>query len=488
LGISGDWDRRVSRKTFLGIGGVSAAALALTPPGRVGGRAGYGRLYPDPDGIVESPKGFQYRIISPEGSTNGPASRGPMEALTNPIFLEPSPRPAGDASVDAPVEIGGPDDENNTAKARYALLALYAAVAILLAIFAASLAGPETATAARPGTEAPDCASGVDFIGFSDALNKDTFEGTSVGGLSGLAYDRRRGLYYSIVDNQGTTDARFYTLRAPVDRSGFGTPEVLDVTVLRGASGEPFTGADFDGEGITLSRKGDLFIASETEPQVRRFSRKGKLVEELPVPQRFLVGPGGGRTNQTFESLALSPNNRSLFTANEGYLVSDGETADGSDRIRILRYEDRGAGGFEPAEEFYYLADPGLGVVEIVALSESELLVLERGFRSGFGNTVRVYRVSLDGAEDVSDVESLATAGIEPLEKELLVDLADCPSSGATTPGTQPNPLLDNYESLTLGPRLPGGRRSLLIQSDDNFSAGQVTRVVALGLENGQLR
>ena len=61
-------------------------------------------------------------------------------------------------------------------------------------------------------------------------------------------------------------------------------------------------------------------------------------------------------------------------------------------------------------------------------------------------------------------------------------------AGGATTPGTQPNPLLDNYEGLTLGPRLPGGRRTLLLQSDDNFSAGQVTRVVALGVENGQLR
>ena len=74
------------------------------------------------------------------------------------------------------------------------------------------------------------------------------------------------------------------------------------------------------------------------------------------------------------------------------------------------------------------------------------------------------------------------------MEKVLLVDIADCSPDGATTPGTQENPLLDNYESLSLGPRLPGGRRSLLLQSDDNFSAGQVTRMVALGVENGQLR
>ena len=127
-------------------------------------------------------------------------------------------------------------------------------------------------------------------------------------------------------------------------------------------------------------------------------------------------------------------------------------------------------------------------MVEIAALSESELLVLERGFVAGQGNTVRIFRVSLDGAEDVSGEPSLAAPGLEPVEKELLVDLADCPPGGATTPGTQPNPLLDNYESLTLGPRLPGGSRALLLQSDDNFSTGQVTRVVALGVENSELR
>lgn len=367
---------------------------------------------------------------------------------------------------------------------------LVAALAILLALGATTFLGPGLATAAPPATEAPECATGVDFLGFSDALNKRTYEGTSVGGLSALAYQGRRDTYYSLVDNGPTpaSEARFYTLRIPVKES-LETPEILDVTTLKDASGAPFTASNFDGEGLTITRKGDLLASSETEPSIRRFDPEGNLIEELPVPQKFRVAPAGeGQRNQTFESLSLSPNGRSLFTANEGFLLADGQAADGSDRIRILRYEDRGPGGFEPVEEFFYLADPNLGVVEIVALSEDELLVLERGFQSGVGNTVRVYRVSLEGAGDVSDEPSLASPGLEPVEKELLVDLAGCPPSDATTPGTQQNPLLDNYESLTLGPRLPGGRRSLLLQSDDNFSAGQVTRVVALGVENGQLR
>jgi hypothetical protein len=364
-----------------------------------------------------------------------------------------------------------------TGTARIASLLILTALLMLAAV---SLAGAPRVEAAPPDN--PECATGVELLGFSDALDKETYEETNVGGLSGLAH-AGVDAYYSVVDNEGDTPARLYTVEAPVGRDGLGAPEIEDVTFLRDASGEPFTGADFDGEGIVLERDGDLLISSETEPSIRRFSPGGELLGELPVPQKFLVAPEGeGRTNQTFESLDLSPTGHSLFTANEGYLAADGETADGSDRIRILRYERQGREDFKPAEEFYYLAGPGQGVVEILAVSESELLVLERGFISGEGNTVRVFRVSLDGAEGVSDEPTLAAPGLEPLEKEIVVDLGECPPSGAESPGTQQNPLLDNFEAMELGPRLSGGGRSLLLVSDDNFNGMQVTRVVALGL------
>jgi hypothetical protein len=359
---------------------------------------------------------------------------------------------------------------------------------------AVALTHRETATATPPQPEALECTTGVDLLGFSDALDKRTFKGTNVGGLSGLTYDASRDVYYALVDNEGTTPARFYTLRLPTGDSGLGKPKIrkpkiLDVTILRDASGQPFTGVNFDGEGIALTPEGELLISSETEPSIRRFALDGTFLGELPVPDRFLVQDGEGRINQTFESLSLSPNGQSLFTANEGYLRADGETADGSDRIRILRYENEAQGGFVPAEEFYYLADPELGVVEIVALSEDELLVMERGFLAGVGNTVRIYRVSLDGATDVSGVESLATSDIEPVQKELLVDLADCPPDGAETApgGVQANPLLDNFEALTLGPVLPDGRQSLVLVSDDNFNRSQTTRVILLAVEKSLL-
>ena len=66
---------RLSRRGFLGITGGSAAALLLNPSSalgradqapRLGGRAaaGYGELIQDPGGVLDLPKGFQYRMFS----------------------------------------------------------------------------------------------------------------------------------------------------------------------------------------------------------------------------------------------------------------------------------------------------------------------------------------------------------------------------------------------------------------------------------------
>jgi Esterase-like activity of phytase len=102
------------------------------------------------------------------------------------------------------------------------------------------------------------------------------------------------------------------------------------------------------------------------------------------------------------------------------------------------------------------------------------------------GNTVRVFKASLAGARDVTTVTSLATTSVTPLQKTLLFDLATCPDTGATlAPGaTQPNKLLDNFEAMTLGPDLSGGRRALVIVSDDNSGTNQTARVIALAIDS----
>ena len=72
MGISGNWDRRISRRAFLGAGGMGIVALAVGSREAFaqtsGGRAGYGPTVADPRGMLDLPEGFRYRVISREGS------------------------------------------------------------------------------------------------------------------------------------------------------------------------------------------------------------------------------------------------------------------------------------------------------------------------------------------------------------------------------------------------------------------------------------
>ncbi|QFG21613.1 esterase-like activity of phytase family protein [Actinomadura sp. WMMB 499] len=332
-------------------------------------------------------------------------------------------------------------------------------------------AAPAAASApARAGA----CSPSASLLGFSDALDKTEFGGTAVSGLSAIAVTRP-GRALALVDNIGTSPARMYGLSLRPRLFGGLHVAARDVTTLKRPDGTPYTGADLDGEGLVAERGGrTVLVSSETEPSIRRFgAHDGRQRAELPVPERFRVAPAGEAVrNQTFEALAATPDGRTLYAGMEGSL-----SADASGVNRVLRY-DRGR-DYRPAAQYAYTPDAGLGLVELVALRDGGLLALERGWTSGVGNTVRVYATSTRGAQDVSDVASLAADSPAVLRKRLLVDLADCPPSGATAKQPQPNPLLDNVEGMALGGRTWGGRVLYLV-SDDNGGATQITRAYAL--------
>jgi uncharacterized protein len=86
LGVTGNWDRRLSRRTFIGLGGMSAAALLLNPGralSQASGSAGYGALVEDPGGVLDLPPGFQYRVISEQGTrlSNGAPVPGDFDGM-----------------------------------------------------------------------------------------------------------------------------------------------------------------------------------------------------------------------------------------------------------------------------------------------------------------------------------------------------------------------------------------------------------------------
>ena len=313
----------------------------------------------------------------------------------------------------------------------------------------------------------------VGLIGYSDTLDEQVFDDERVGGISGLAYDSRRELYYAPADRREGQASRFYTLRLPLGEGQLGEPEIFDATVLQDSEGRNFGGGRHDGEGIDVTSWGDLLIASEAGPTVRRFSHDGRFLQEIPVPQKFFVDSGGGQPNSTFEGLSLTPDGGSFFVAPQKSLVFDASEGVGQQRVRLLRYESRGLDDYQPSEEFFYLTDSAAGVADVEALSDNELLVLEHGNK--------LFRVDTSDAEDVSAIDSLVDGNPEPLKKELVADLQACVVEDQSSSLQSETPAV-TYEGLALGPTLPNGGRTLLLVGDDDFKDEKITRVLALGI------
>ncbi|MEU9665149.1 esterase-like activity of phytase family protein [Streptomyces bobili] len=297
------------------------------------------------------------------------------------------------------------------------------------------------------------CSPSVSLDRFSDALDKTTYDGTFVGNLSALA-----------VDQDGS-------LAALSDRSSLFR---LDPRTLRPAGVVPLTdenGAALDSEGLVVDRDGTRLVTSETEPSVRRYSPAGALLGRLTVPDALRVAPAGRAVpNGTFEGLTLLPGGRTLLASME-YALS----GDAAGTVRFQTWTRRG-GEFTLGAQYAYRADAGLGVPEVRATPDGRLLVLERGFTAGVGNTVRLYLADPRRATDTSGVENLTGQdGVRPIGKTLLADLVSCPSRGATAKQPQPNPLLDNIEGMVITGRSRSTLKVLLV-SDDNQNAIQTTR------------
>ncbi|MGW2344036.1 esterase-like activity of phytase family protein [Streptomyces sp. NPDC001661] len=323
-------------------------------------------------------------------------------------------------------------------------------VLALAALSAACLtvSGPASAAPSTAG----NCSTSVSVTGYSDALDKTTYDNTFVGNISALAADRGGGI------------------AALSDRSSLFT---LDRKTLAPRSVAPLAdekGAALDSEGLVVDRDGTYLVTSETEPSIRRYDRSGaRILDRLPVPAALQER---ARPNASFEGLTLLPGGRTLLASMESPLTGD-------DANRLQTWRRTPTGAFAPAAQYGYRTDPDLGISEVTAAPDGRLLVLERGFTAGVGNTVRLYAADLRGAADTSGLETIGP-GTRLAHKTLLADLAHCPSLGAPAHQPQPNPLLDNIEAMTVTGRGPHGALRLLLASDDNQSANQITRFYSL--------
>lgn len=346
---------------------------------------------------------------------------------------------------------------------------------------------------------------------FLDRYTLATDAAAKVGGLSGLTYDRQKGVFYAVSDDRSNrAPARFYTLqpqlanRPDTGRSVIKQVKVTATTTLQTATGEPYPSGQIDAEGIARSPRNTVFISSEGDadrglaPSVGEYDlATGKQIKALPIPATYVPREVddqalGIQNNKGFEGLTINADATAdlfrVFAAVEQPLVQDrlplpeDEAAViPKERLRLLHYALISSRA-DLIGEYVYELDPGPvgtienGLSEILSIDNAgRFLALERSLGlTGF--TGRIFQFSFAGARDVQTVDSLRglPEDWQPVKKKLMLDLATLPVA------------IDNVEGMTLGPMLPDGSQSLWIVSDDNFDQDQETQFLLFSLTTKQ--
>lgn len=196
-----------------------------------------------------------------------------------------------------------------------------------------------------------------------------------------------------------------------------------------------------DNEGVAIAADGSFWVCEEYGPSLMHFSAEGKLLQ--------ILKPGNGlpkvletrRLNRGFEGIAISGNR--AYVAVQSPLdnpPSEGEKSSKKSRIvRIIEVDLEE--GRTAAQYAYVIASKKTDKIGDLAVeSPGVLLVVERDGKSGPDASKKVYRVRLEGATNLqlladrvvgmggslerTKPEDLAGAGIKPVAKEEVVNLA----------------------------------------------------------------
>ena len=364
----------------------------------------------------------------------------------------------------------------------------------------ALLAGCAEAPQATPSLAPHD--TPLRLIGTGQLAPDLRHDGTQVGGISGIDYDPASGAWLLASDDRGQHGpARWYRARIGIDNRGanpigsgidnepVGTVAITHAVVVRQPDGAPHPawgepGISADLEALRIDPlDGSIWVASEGDRRarvpsfVRNAAPDGRFLRELPYPAALQIQPDcecGGRSNGGFEGMSFSSDGRRLWLALEAPPIQDGPVPlPGQGALtRISLVERDGAIVAQYAYPLDAAPAPAFaggfvdnGISEILAIGARRLLVLERAGRQvagrEFGFDVRLYEVDFTQASTLAPDTPIARATVRPGVKRLLYDSARLPHGWS-----------DNYEAMAWGPALPGGRRSLVIASDNNFNGG----------------
>ena len=280
-------------------------------------------------------------------------------------------------------------------------------------------------------------------------LNPSFVPTVLVFGISGCSLDESRGESKKLKINLQS----HFSLQTPRGKVITGRSNGLEGDdSIANPSGEELLAPDVNGidpEGCALLADGTFWLCEEYRPSVlcceadgtviKRFIPKGvklpssdiQIVENLPAHY------AKRRANRGFESLALSPDESTIWALMQSPF--DNEAAERSGNVRLLGCNTENG---QPTSEYVYrLGDPAAadfltgGVVPndgklcaMAAIGPKKLLILEQ---SDDGDA-KMYRCDLDKAtnvlgddKDLDGVRNLSRVGVTPVKKTLVADLAN---------------------------------------------------------------
>lgn len=322
-----------------------------------------------------------------------------------------------------------------------------------------------------------------------------SFEGTRVGGLSGIDYVPASNEYLILTDDKSNTaPARYYAASIVLDGYRIDTIMFRKMTYLRDqqnqlypSSGEAPEGF-VDPEAIKYYPPDSAFAwSSEMNATsngtniygVFLSNSAGKIVDKFPLPDTFqpVSGSAGLRSNGGFEGMAFSGDFTRLYVSTEEPLVQDGHRAGPGDSSALVRWIAYDVQQRKPIAQYAYRVDPVAyppqpenafkinGITDILWLDHQRFLVTERSFSTGrLTNVIKVYLADISEATHVEDIYSLKDKNIRIIPKKLLLNMESL------------NIYISNIEGATWGPILPNGNRSIIFVADNNFIPFLVTQ------------
>lgn len=293
-----------------------------------------------------------------------------------------------------------------------------------------------------------------------------------VGGLSGIDYD---GTNFYIVSDAPSVP-RFYKAEIILNNYKIDTIIITAETPID-KSQPPLNKSFLDLESIRVTDTGFILasegnIANNRSPLIFEVNDIGKFKKSYSTNNI----EASARNNAVFEALTIDEFNGGFWVTTELPLTTDGpepKILDNKAFVRFSHYNNEGmldsqyTYDLERIQRIPFLPFAINGLTEILQLSKTEFITIERSFSTGRGkkaHTAQIILSSIENATEVSAFDSIRDLDMNVMSKSLLINLKSIRRQ-------LKNKAIDNIEGICFGPRLPNGNLSLILVADNNFNS-----------------